>query len=112
MAEIIGTIICPFCLCEGRVKKNRNGRLYYHDPDCGPVNIHGDGFQDWIEDHMTPINKPQPDPVDTGEGDGLPPIDDIADPEPEPVRTEQAEDPEPEPVRTPEPEESAAGLLL
>jgi len=107
--EILGHVTCPFCLSQAKVKRNRNGNLYYHDPVCGPVNNHGDAFPDWIEDNMIPISQ-EPEPVAASKPDPVPADDHI-----EPMETEIEE---PEPVRTAEPKptpvqpKSEAGLLL
>lgn len=53
---IIGTMPCPFTGDQVTVKKNKNGKLYFSSR-FGPVNIHGDEFQDWIEEHMTPAEQ-------------------------------------------------------
>lgn len=47
MREDIGEVSCPFHkrrpTCP--VRRDKNGKLFYHCPECGPVNPHGRGFQ-------------------------------------------------------------------
>lgn len=48
--ETIGEVKCPFhsprLLAE--VRRDKNGKLYFHCRGCGPVTIHGRSFQEWM----------------------------------------------------------------
>lgn len=52
--ETIGEIPCPFHkrprLAE--LRRDKNEKLYFFCPHgCGPVNVHGRSFQEWILNH-------------------------------------------------------------
>lgn len=53
MREPIGKITCPFhqSSTAAEVKRNKNGDLYYWCLQCGPVQPHGESFQNWIIDN-------------------------------------------------------------
>jgi hypothetical protein len=50
MRENIGEVSCPFHKRRPLVpvRRDKNGKLFFHCPDCGPVNPHGRGFQEWM----------------------------------------------------------------
>lgn len=51
MRETIGEVKCPFHPRprKAEVRRNANGKLYFFCPNgCGPVNVHGLAFQEWI----------------------------------------------------------------
>lgn len=53
MRETIGTVRCPFHRrkLDADVRRDKNGKLYYFCPSCGPVHPHGVGFKEWILEH-------------------------------------------------------------
>jgi hypothetical protein len=50
MREDIGEVTCGFHAqqTECPVRRDKNGKLFYHCTECGPVNPHGRGFQEWM----------------------------------------------------------------
>jgi hypothetical protein len=50
MRETIGEVRCPFHTAErmAEVRKDKNGKLYFFCPGCGPVHPHGVSFKNWI----------------------------------------------------------------
>lgn len=53
MRETIGQVKCPFHRRKqsADVRRDKNGKLYFYCPLCGPVHPHGDGFREWILDN-------------------------------------------------------------
>ena len=51
--ETIGEIRCRFHArpIKADVRRDRNGKLYYFCRECGPVNVHGRSFQEWMLEH-------------------------------------------------------------
>lgn len=58
MRENIGEVLCPFHKRKQTVpvRRDKNGKLFFHCPHCGPVNPHGRGFQEWMLIHVDFIN--------------------------------------------------------
>ncbi|HWO42141.1 MAG TPA: hypothetical protein VNO43_10095 [Candidatus Eisenbacteria bacterium] len=51
MRPTIGEVKCPFHERprKAELRQDRNGKLYFYCPHgCGPVNVHGRTFQEWI----------------------------------------------------------------
>lgn len=50
MRDTIGSVKCPFHTrrVQADVRRDKNGKLYYNCPSCGPVHPHGNGFREWI----------------------------------------------------------------
>lgn len=56
MLENLGEVACPFHVArvEAYVRKNKNGRLFFWCPECGPVQTHGgNAVVDWIYNNAT-----------------------------------------------------------
>ncbi len=51
--DTIGTVRCPFHRrkFDAEVRRDKNGKLYFYCPSCGPVHPHGAGFKEWILDN-------------------------------------------------------------
>lgn len=50
MRPTIGEVKCPFHPRKLKADVRRNGKdkLYFYCRECGPVNIHGRTFQEWM----------------------------------------------------------------
>lgn len=56
MLENLGEVSCPFHESPvlAKVRRNKNGRLFFSCPECGPVHTHGgQAAVEWILTHAT-----------------------------------------------------------
>jgi hypothetical protein len=62
--EIVGKITCPFCESDADVKQNVKQKYYFNCKSCGIANLHGKGFQAFIEREAVIFGvTPEPEPL-------------------------------------------------